>query len=136
MTGTVESSDRGLSRNCEFEVHLDEHNKEKSRECEICGKRFFLEWRLKKHKHVHEKGARLCHFYNNRKQCPFETIGCKFRHESSGKCSFSVSRNRLCQFEHLEPNLDIENISDIEIDEINDEAINNLVNCERSEQNL
>ena len=41
----------------------------------------------------------------------------------------------MCQFEHLEPNIDIENISDIEIDENNDEAINNLVNCENDDQN-
>ena len=43
---------------------------------------------------------RYCHYYNNGKICPFEEIGCKFRHEHSPACTFKKCSNSLCQYRH------------------------------------
>ena len=44
-----------FTRNCDFETHLLSHHKEKQFECDVCDKKFFLKWRLKKHKQAHEQ---------------------------------------------------------------------------------
>ena len=44
---------------------------------------------------------RLCHYYNNMKVCPFEEIGCMFRHAKSNKCWVKeFCKNKLCQYAH------------------------------------
>ena len=46
-------------------------------QCEQYDKTFVLEWRLMKHKRIHkEKNITNCHYFNNKKECPFEEIGC------------------------------------------------------------
>ena len=125
-----------FSKNCDLEVHLEEHEQEKLYECEVCGKRFFLKWRLKMHKNVHEAGAGYCHFFNNSKQCPYENIGCKFLHERSGACTFQACMNTRCQFEHSNtsdiiniPNT--ETLSDNDLDENDVETMDeNIVSNE------
>ena len=75
----------------------------KNKRCEVCGKLFFLEWRLQKHLNVHTGEAKYCHYFNNQRDCPYQDIGCKFLHQQSGKCKFSNScSNNLCQFEHAQ----------------------------------
>ena len=49
--------------------------------CNVCGKMFLLQWRLKKHIDNHEKKTRKCKFFINKEACPFSDIGCKFGHE-------------------------------------------------------
>ena len=47
------------------------------------------------------KSGKKCHYFNNFKTCPYESIGCKFIHEASEKCFFlSKCENKLCQFQH------------------------------------
>ena len=72
-----------FSRNFELEKHIEEHQPEKEHRCDICGKLFYLEWRLNKHTDVHSQNTKVCHFFNNQKPCPYDDIGCKFRHEQT-----------------------------------------------------
>ena len=42
-----------------------------------------------------------CHYFNNGKVCPFESIGCMFNHIRSDKCLFlQKCINKLCPFRH------------------------------------
>ena len=68
---------RTFSKACE----LEEHGKPKDFKCETCGKEFFLEWRLNKHANIHLENSRLCKYVKNQSECPFEKIGCMFKHE-------------------------------------------------------
>ena len=109
-----EECNEEFTRNCDLEVHLDGHTREKEFKCEVCGKGFFLQWRLRKHKELHQTqiNQRFCHFYNNSKPCPYENIGCMFVHSKSGKCKLASCRFRLCQFEHEDKNEnDIETVA-------------------------
>ena len=79
--------DKTFSTNCDLERHIKSSHESDTYECELCGKTFVLRWRLRKHVSSHET-ERYCHYYNNGKTCPFEEIGCKFRHEHSPACTF------------------------------------------------
>ena len=87
-----------------YEEHMDIHSKEKVHKCEHCGKGFHLQWRMNKHKLMHdssERKVRKCHYYNNNKTCPFVEIGCKFLHEEAKECFFKNSCHYdKCQFRH------------------------------------
>ena len=83
----------------------DEHGTKKQHMCKDCGKAFYFKWRLSMHMKMHtsesKDNIRKCHFFNNQKQCPFELIGCKFRHEESVKCIFKDQcKFDKCQFRH------------------------------------
>ena len=42
-----------------------------------------------------------CHYFNNRKVCPFETVGCMLPHKLSNECRYGTTcRNKLCSFQH------------------------------------
>ena len=43
---------------------------------------------------------KCCHYYNNGKTRPFETVGYKFKHEQSTICKFRTCYNFLVQFRH------------------------------------
>ena len=98
---------------------LQNHELETERfNCTKCEKEFVLKWRLKKHMSVHATN-KYCHYYNNQKTCPFELLGCKFKHEESATCKFKNCSNSLCQFKHemdvIEENdadNDIENVTE------------------------
>ena len=89
-----------FSRNCDLENHFEVHQIDKEHTCNVCGKQFFLQWRLRKHMQMHTENAPFCHFYNNGKLCPFQEIGCMFRHENSGPCKRRLCTRKLCQFQH------------------------------------
>ena len=57
------------------------HGCEKQYSCEVCGKEFYLKWRLEKHSSMHENSVKPCKYLKERTACPFEDIGCKFAHE-------------------------------------------------------
>ena len=82
--------------------HLETHQKKKEFKCNICGKEFYIKWRLQKHISGHDvENTRKCHFYNNGKECPFALIGCKFLHEVSEECSYKKNCIvTMCQFRH------------------------------------
>lgn len=88
--------------NWEIEVHSKEHNKLHKFNCTKCNKTFLLEWRLKKHLENHSDSKKIfCHYFNNKKPCPFEEIGCMFTHEKSKLCRNDIACERiLCQFRH------------------------------------
>ena len=87
----------------EYETHLESHAKPKDNKCDICGKAFFLEWRLKQHMNVHmNPQVRNCHYFNNNKMCPFDDIGCKFKHVDSKQCKNPTScKTKLCPLKHV-----------------------------------
>jgi uncharacterized Zn-finger protein len=49
--------------------------------CDICGKEFYLKWRLEQHLSVLDKSVKICKYFNDRIDCPFNDIGCKFSHD-------------------------------------------------------
>ena len=56
------------------------HGCDKTHSCDTCGKKFYLKWRLKKHLEVHEPNVNKCRYYNNGEVCPYDEVGCKFKH--------------------------------------------------------
>jgi hypothetical protein len=68
--------------------------------CSECNKGFVLDWRRKKHMRIHIDDVEFCNFYNNKKKCPFEDIGCMFLHETADACTFHPCLNKLCQYKH------------------------------------
>ena len=90
-------------KNCELELHIrSKHEKVEEYECDLCEKRFVLKWRMVKHQESHrDTGRKKCHYFNNRKTCPFDEIGCMFAHETSEVCRFDkICKNKLCPFQH------------------------------------
>ena len=99
------SCEKTFSKSSDLEDHLEEEHKvEKSFSCEECNMQFMLKWRLNKHMSIHkDKGVniRFCHYFNNFKPCPFEKLGCMFKHETAPSCNFKDKcSNILCQFQH------------------------------------
>ena len=44
---------------------------------------------------------KFCHYFNNGKVCPYDDIGCKFKHKDSDKCKYDKYCNfKLCQYKH------------------------------------
>ena len=76
-----------FSKNSDLERHLEiEHDIEKIFQCDDCGMNFMLKWRLKKHMSIHNNvhsNIRFCHYFNNCKSCPFETINMKMHLHAS-----------------------------------------------------
>ena len=73
-----------FSKNSELENHLvNIHGSKKTHSCENCDKTFLLKWRLSKHTSIHRGNVQICKFYKTGTFCPFEEIGCKFRHEET-----------------------------------------------------
>ena len=96
--------------NWRLESHMKIHKQAKTFECDKCEKVFVLKWRLEKHQKIHDQTkTKHCHYFNNEKVCPYDDIGCMFRHETSSWCRFEKCSNKLCQFRHREENLQNEN---------------------------
>ena len=85
----------------ELEIHLKKHEVE-TLKCEKCDKTFYLKWRLEKHKKAHDLvDIKFCHYFNNSKHCPYDEVGCMFRHDKSQECKFQKEcRFKLCQYMH------------------------------------
>ena len=124
-----------FDQNIELENHLKFKHLEEAQvfECNICDKKFLLKWRLQKHLDVHEVNTKYCHYFNNKKECPYIEFGCMFKHEASPECKFIDNcKNKLCQFKH-----DIRTINILEPTtkytetKINSDSVNNidLNNC-------
>ena len=87
-----------------LEEHIDNVQcNDRVYKCEKCEKEFNLNWRLKKHKRIHDGNShRKCHYFNNGKICPFEKRGCKFLHENSENCIHKENCSfQNCQYTHL-----------------------------------
>jgi hypothetical protein len=79
-----------FDKSCDLEVHIEVHHKlTRQFECEKCEKKFVLQWRLKKHQQFHiTQNTKSRHYFNNKKVCPFEDLGCMFDHALSGMCKY------------------------------------------------
>ena len=69
-----------FSKTFQLEKHLDELEKMKEFKCEICNKGFHLNWRLQKHRNIHQDTPKTCKYFSKKEVCPFESIGCMFLH--------------------------------------------------------
>ena len=120
-----------------LEVHLKEHDVETFK-CELCDKTFHLKWRLNKHIQAHAMlNVKTCHYFNNGKLCPFDAVGCMFKHEKSDECRFLQNcKNKLCPFQHPlnEETMDTseDNQTNVSVDTLN---IANRVNAENLTKN-
>ena len=86
----------------ELELHIKNTHEEQTFKCKMCDKIFVMKWRLKKHEEGHKTPTKMCHYYNNNKTCPYEAVGCMFRHEKSLNCQFGDKcKFKLCQFQHF-----------------------------------
>ena len=67
----------------ELEKHIKgKHAEYDTFECETCGKKFVTKFRFEKHEQMHlSLVINNCHYFRRNKPCPFEELGCKFRHE-------------------------------------------------------
>ena len=46
---------------------------------------------------------KICHYFNDGKSCPYEDLGCKFKHKVSKECPFQDKCYRkLCQYKHTD----------------------------------
>ena len=97
-----EHCDETFQLNWRLETHLKTHKQSKKFECDKCGKVFLLKWRLEQHKKTHAlTNIKYCHYFNNMKVCPYDNIGCMFKHETSSWCRFQEEcSNNMCQFRH------------------------------------
>ena len=100
-----------------LELHSKLHTEILPFKCHVCQKLFFVEWRLRKHVLGHDKERKCCHFFNNGKVCPYEEIGCKFKHEESNECRYGQNCYiKLCQFKHSSFKKSCEGVTDKEIE--------------------
>ena len=102
-TFKCETCDALFTESWQLETHLESHTiKAKENKCDICGKEFFLKWRFKQHMNVHQNpNIKPCHYFNNNKACPFEPIGCKFKHVEAIQCKNKTTcKNKLCPLQH------------------------------------
>ena len=99
-----------FNKNSELEMHIEIcHVSTERYKCEKCNKTFVLKWRLTKHQENHTGINKKCHYFNNKKVCPYEEIGCMFDHSLSEICIFGKScLNKLCPFQHNRKDLGIE----------------------------
>ena len=92
-----------FTKSSDLELHIKQtHNPETIFSCEDCDKTFIFKFRLRKHQESHRsKDTKNCHYFNNKKHCPFEEIGCMFAHVLSEFCFFDKKcKNELCSFQH------------------------------------
>ena len=94
--------DQTFSYNHELEVHVKEHAVENEFKCEVCEKEFYLEWRLMKHMSVHSDQTKPCKYDSRNMPCPFDIIGCKFKHASKDSESSKSAETSVEQKEHLD----------------------------------
>ena len=107
-------------------AHMKLHDKY---QCEQCEKTFKYADIKKKHIQIsHENVKFYCHFFNNKKTCPYDDE-CVFLHEDSKICKYGkICERNYCMFKH-DYNGD-DNGDDIMPD--NDDVIENI-ECEDSE---
>ena len=87
----------------DLEQHLLSVNCEKTFKCDQCSKLFHTKWRMEKHKTIHNNPEKIrkCYYFNSGKSCPYEVLGCKFRHELSEKCKNGQNCEfHKCQYRH------------------------------------
>ena len=97
-----EYCDEDFNVKWKLELHMQTHENVEHLKCSDCDKTFLLKWRLMRHKRLHENvKIKCCHYFNNEKLCPYETLGCKFRHIESAQWEFQEKCFRkICPYRH------------------------------------
>ena len=107
-----------FSLTCDLEKHMVTfHGASKSYSCEICTKSFYLKWRLEKHLLVHKDGVKPCKYNKSGQNCPYDDVGCKFKHVDNIKVSEDQCESRE-DFRTLENDIDANIIYEKTIDEV------------------
>ena len=118
-----------FKKTCELENHLSEHVS-KEFKCEKCSQEFHLKWRLNKHLEGHNNiDAKYCHYFNNSKVCPFQELGCMFKHLTSPVCKYKFSCNRkMCPFKHetAEASIEVDPTEKVETEKELDLSVTNV----------
>ena len=80
---------------------MSSHAHTERHKCESCEKEFISEIRLKSHTQSHNFTTKYCHYCNNGKECVYDELGCRFRHEKSEKCKYGERcKKLLCGYRH------------------------------------
>ena len=109
--------DETFSLTCDLEKHMVTfHGASKSYSCEICTKSFYLKWRLEKHLQVHKDGVKPCKYNKAGEFCPYDEVGCKFKHEDNIRVGEDYCESRE-DFRILENDIDANIIDEKTIDE-------------------
>ena len=87
--------DKTFTESWKMEEHLEHHGMERPFKCSICEKGFYMKWRMEKHTRDHRVDIKFCHYFNNDKPCPYDEVGCKFKHETAPerRCTLSALLN-------------------------------------------
>ena len=115
-----------------FSAHIKNH---KEYPCDKCEKVFKYEEARSRHKTaVHEHLKIYCHFFNNKKVCPFENQ-CIFLHEDPEDCKYGeICEREYCMYKHVDDGTGDDGEENFEnndtVDEINleDEVDNIFLN--------
>ena len=69
----------------DLENHIKtSHEDSETYNCDKCKKKFVTKWRLEKHGNLHSNiYTRQCKYFRNQTKCPFDELGCKFRHDTN-----------------------------------------------------
>ena len=80
-----------FGKSSELEEHIvRKHGIGREYDCDKCEKTFALKLRRNKHREGHDTVTKQCHYFNNKKNCPFENLGCMFAHVYSGPCKYGT----------------------------------------------
>ena len=90
--------DKTFDEEWKLNAHMKLHNKY---QCDQCSKNFKDEELMRKHvKITHENLKLYCHYFNNKKKCPYNEE-CVFLHEEANQCKYgNLCERMLCMFMH------------------------------------
>ena len=91
----------------DLETHIKtSHEDYQSYKCHQGKKDFVTEWRLKKHARIHSNiKTRQCKYFISQTKCPFDELGCKFRHDTKIDSS-SPTQNTSIDLSEISFNMD------------------------------
>ena len=55
---------------------------------------------------MYQKESKFCYYFNNNQKCPYNEIGCMFKHEVSSPCWLKQCTRNLCQYQHSDASVD------------------------------
>ena len=81
----------------DLETHIKmSHEDYESYNCHHCKKEFVTKWRLQKHARIQSSiKTRQCKYFKSQTKCPYDELGCKFRHETTIEDTSSTQTNSI-----------------------------------------
>ena len=97
----------------DLEIHIKaSHAEHQIYECYECSKTFVTEWRLHRHRSIHsDEKTRQCIYFRKQITCPYDELGCKFRHSTSIQDTTLNSQMKENSTKFSEHSIDIQTIS-------------------------